>query len=368
MNSYGNYADVALRAWKCHIRNHNLAHYSGVLSMHGLARLGKMQGATEIIDEVKRRLDPFWRGNIEKACGVFGPNVYRWGGNATAFLVLRGMLPEAKDTLINCCEKLLNEQPRDSRGIYHMPSGNRADKSEGFIWIDTVFGVCPFLLWTGLVTQRSDFIDEACNQIIKHHEILFDENLKIYHQAINFNESKGLTQAHWSRGCGWGALALAEMVYDLPEEHEKYQTILGMFRQLMDGCCKHMDENGMLHQTVEDHSSYVETSGTALVLYAISRGVKNQSLDRVKYIPYLVRGIKGISTYLAIDGSVHNCCPSCLAPNYGTIEDYNNVKWKLNDDHAFGPIIILFGQLQQNHNIGLIPDLNEILLSDTVKR
>ncbi len=212
-------------------------------------------------------------------------------------MVLRGMLPEAYDAIVATTDDLCKNQHRDSRGIFDMPNGNRRDGSEGFIWIDTVFGVCPFLLWTGLAAGRQDFIDESCFQMLKHHEILFNKELKVYHQAINYDAPGELTPSFWSRGCGWGALALAEMVYDLPKDHKDYPDILQAFQDLMEGCRNHMDEDGMLHQAMEDKTSYPETSGTALVLYAMGRGIKNKSLDAAEYKEVFLRGLEGISRY-----------------------------------------------------------------------
>lgn len=355
-----NYSDVALAAWERHVSCHSLDHYAGIVSLHGMARLAKIMDSKEILDELKTHIALFWQGKIEKAGGVYGEPVYRWGGNASAFMVLRGMLPEAYDTTVAAAENLCIKQGRDSTGVFDFPGGNRNDGSEGFIWIDTIFGVCPFLLWTGLAAKRQDFIDESCFQMLKHHEILFNRSELLYHQAINFNEPGALTPSFWSRGCGWGALALAEMVYDLPKDHKDYPAILQAFQDLMEGCRNHMDENGMLHQAMEDHSTYVETSGTALVLYAMGRGIKNQSLNRTKYKDIFLRGLKGIMRYIALDGSVFNCCKGCLAPGAATAEDYNNTNWVLNDIHSFGPIMLLFGQAESLQLNGIIPKLKDL--------
>lgn len=355
-----NYSDVALATWKRHVASCRLAHYAGIVSLQGMARLGKIMQSEEIINEVKKYIEPFWQGKIKKAGGVYGEHVYRWGGNATAFILVRNMLPEAYDTALAAAENLCTKQSRNSEGVFDFPSGNRRDGSRGFIWIDTVFGVCPFLLWTGLAAKRQDFIDESCFQMLKHHEILFNRSELLYHQAINFNEPGALTPSFWSRGCGWGALALAEMVYDLPKDHKDYPAILQAFQDLMEGCRNHMDENGMLHQAMEDHSTYVETSGTALVLYAMGRGIKNQSLDRAEYKDIFLRGLKSIMRYIALDGSVFNCCKGCLAPGNGTAEDYNNTNWVLNDIHSFGPIILLFSQAESLKINGIIPELKDL--------
>lgn len=354
------YSDVALTVWKQHLASCGLDHYAGIVSLQAFARLAKIMKSEEILKEAKENIKPLWQGKVPKAGGVYGDRVYRWGGNATAFMVLRGMLPEAYDALVATTDDLCKNQHRDSRGIFDMPNGNRRDGSKGFIWIDTVFGVCPFLLWTGLAAKRQDFIDESCFQMLKHHEILFNKELKIYHQAINYDAPGELTPSFWSRGCGWGALALAEMVYDLPKDHKNYPAIHQAFQDLMEGCRNHMDEDGMLHQAMEDMSSYVETSGTALVLYAMGRGIKNKSLDAAEYKEVFLRGLKGITRYIALDGSVFNCCQGCLAPGDGTTVDYANREWILNDIHSFGPVILLFSQAEQLKQNGIIPELNKI--------
>ena len=259
------YSDVALTVWKQHLASCGLDHYAGIVSLQAFARLAKIMKSEEILKEAKENIKPLWQGKVPKAGGVYGDRVYRWGGNATAFMVLRGMLPEAYDALVATTDDLCKNQHRDSRGIFDMPNGNRRDGSKGFIWIDTVFGVCPFLLWTGLAAKRQDFIDESCFQMLKHHEILFNKELKIYHQAINYDAPGELTPSFWSRGCGWGALALAEMVYDLPKDHKNYPAIHQAFQDLMEGCRNHMDEDGMLHQAMATARPDEDTTAEAVL-------------------------------------------------------------------------------------------------------
>lgn len=361
MNDKLNYSDIALMAWKRHLVCHSLNNYSGILTMHAVGRLAKITGSPELLDELKEHINPFWQEKIEKVVGVYGDTNYRCGGNATAFLVSRGMLPEASDVIVRFAEKLCSDQVRDSRGIFDMPNGNRLNGSKGFIFIDTVFGVCPFLLWTGLAANRPDFIDESCFQMIKHYEILFDESCLLFHQAINFNVPGALTKAHWSRGCGWAAIALAEMAYDLPEKHSNYHKIIEIYRKFMTGCRNHQDKNGMFHQAMEDVNTYAETSGSALILYAMGRGIKNGLLDKAEFEEPFLRGLKAMTRYIAVDGSVYNCCEGCCGPGTGTVADYNAKQWKLNDPHSFGPVILLFGQAEQLHTVGKIPALKSLL-------
>ena len=361
MHNITDYADVARITWERHRAIHPMNEYSSILSLHGMARLALITDDHRMMSEIKDILKPFVEGNVARVGGIYGEHVYRFGGNASAFLAARGLWPEARDVLERQAEKLLKLQPRDKRGIFDMPGGNWQDKSRGFLWIDTVFGVCPFLIWTGKMCGRNDFITEGCFQMLSHYEILFDQNLKLYHQAINFgNPPDSLTPAHWSRGNGWAAIALAEMAYELPDGHEHQKRIRQAYLELMEGCAAHFDEHGMLHQAMEDHSTDPESSGTALVLYAIGRGLKNGLLDSDKYRTIFLRGLKGLLLHISIDGSVYNCCPGCCAPGNGTVEDYAAHSWKLNDHHAFGPVILAFGQAQQLSNVDKIPPWSKL--------
>ncbi|MBN2643816.1 MAG: glycoside hydrolase family 88 protein [Victivallales bacterium] len=356
-----NYADVARIAWQRHIYLYPLDEYSSILSLHGMARLAVITDDAAILSEIKAHLQPFIEGKVEKVGGFYGEHVYRYGGNASAYMAAMGLMPEAVSILERQAENLCRLQSRDSRGIFDMPCGNWQDKSHGFLWIDTVFGVCPFLLWTGQASGRQEFIEESCFQMLKHYDILFDKTCNLYHQAINFGMPPDtVTPAHWSRGNGWAAIALTEMVYDLPREHQSYGRILTAYHELIEGCAVCFDDSGMLHQAMEDHSTYPETSGTALVLYAIGRGLKNGLLDKDKYIDMFLKGLKGLLGYISVDGSVFNCCSGCCAPGNGTVDDYAAHSWKLNDHHAFGPVILAFGQAQQLYNADKIPALNKL--------
>ncbi len=362
MNPVPSYADLALSVWKRYVKSNQMTSYTTILAYHGAARLAKITKTPALLDEVKTLLIPFLTGDIKDVAGAYGKTVYKSGGNAAAYLVERGDLPEALPWMIEHADLLRSAQSRDALGRFDHPRGNRTDGSRGYLWIDTVFGICPFLLWTGLAAKRPEYIDEACFQMIEHHKVLFDPKLKVYHQAFNAVIPGTLTPGHWGRGHGWGVLALAELVYDLPKDHPQYQTLLAMFREAMEGTLALQDPDGMWHQALEDHGSYVESSGTGLILYAMGRGIKNGSLDEKLYRDAYLKGLRALTRYVAADGSVFNCCIGCLAPGVnGTVADYALHPWKLNDSHAFGPVIIAMGVAESLERNGRIPKLAELL-------
>ena len=81
-----------------------------------------------------------------------------------------------------------------------------------------------------------------------------------------------------------------------------------------------------------------------------------RSLDgRLAFIMIFLR-------YIALDGSVFNCCVGCLSPGKGDPEDYNGRMWQRNDSHGFGPMILAYTVAESLARAGRIPLLAELLL------
>ena len=337
-----NYPMIAYNIWRRY-RNLNFPmSYTAVFTLYGALRLADVMEDEELRTDCVKRLMPMLDGEITKAEGFYGEYVYRWGGNAAAWALLNGYLPEsAADTLRAACEGLIRHQPRCGDGIFCQKTWYDPSKW-GLRWIDSVFGVCPFLLWTGLKCGRKDFINEAAAQMRYHHELLFDPERKLYHQAIDGKRPE-LTSGYWSRGMGWGLHALADLSAGLPEDHPERDYILKAYRDAADGCLAVQDPNGMWHQSMEDFGTYLESSGTSLILYALGKGIRNGIFSGEKYLAAFRRGLKALTGYVCVDGSVQNCCGGCLGPGYnGTTADYQLRTWIPNDTHAFGGPLLAF--------------------------
>ena len=367
---FESYSAIARKVWDLHKKLMRSFHYADILALHAMARLGKIDGDMELIDEIRQRLAPFVQWEVPNVIGAYGPTVYRFGGNATAFMVARGLMPEAEVTLLKSAEMLCTQQPRNKEGIFEWPQRPNQPEWHDFIWIDSVFGVCPFLLWAGKVFDRQEFIDESVKQMLGHHRRLFDPALKLYFQAFNAWGSGILTPGHWSRGEGWGLLALAELLYDLPKDHPGYGELLQAYRDNLEGCAASQDGSGMWHQAMEMPESYLETSGTALILYAISRGLKNGSVaetDHERFLKIYLKGLKALLGYIGLDGSVYNASSGCLAPGQGSGKDYAEHPWKRNDNHGTAAVMICLSQAETLcTKLKMIPTPEELINSKEI--
>ena len=345
------YLDIIDNVWTTFKANHHWRSYASILALSAYARIGKFEKIDSIIEESVSIARKYITGEIERVGGQYDQFIYRLGGSASAWLFARGYLPEAEEKLVAGAEKLLKEFPRSPEGAFKF-----INTTSELIWIDTLFAVCPYLVWLGETLGRKDFTDAAIEQLLLHHEILFDPETKLYHQA----RRDGKHSAIWGRGVGWAVYAMAEITYDL-RNHERFEEVASIYRQLIDGCLAAQDEDGLFHQVVNDHSTYAESSSTGLILYGFGRAIKNRIIPREKVYEPFLRGIKGLTRMVSLNGSVSDCCCGCLMPGEGTVEDYANHPKKTNDIHAAGAMLCAFGQAEQLYYNKLIPSFEDLM-------
>jgi len=97
-------------------------HYTGIVTLHGLARLAAEANDPALIETARAQLLPYVRG--ERSFDVNFPN-YLCGGNGSAYLLWRGHLPEAEAPVRRYAEQILNDAPRDPNGILSHPDAPR---------------------------------------------------------------------------------------------------------------------------------------------------------------------------------------------------------------------------------------------------
>jgi hypothetical protein len=114
----------------------------------------------------------------------------------------------------------------------------------------------------------------------------------------------------WGRGNGFAALGLAEALTHLPAEAAERLRILDVFHAQMRAFVRHQAEDGSWRQVVDDPSSYLELSVTAMAVTAMARGVRLGWLDAATYRPVLERGWRAVVERIGPDGSVRDVCTS----------------------------------------------------------
>jgi unsaturated rhamnogalacturonyl hydrolase len=336
----GNTVTIAVRAFQKHVATHPLTTYMGILSLQGYARLAVISQNPAVLDDCRDHLSPFVRGERQWRASFTN---YFCGGNGTAYLYWMGQFPEAEATVRHYAEDFF-AAPCAANGIVCVPNADREK-----LWIDAAFAVTPFMLFAGLAFGEERYIVAGFEQIDKMYRLFRDPENGLLHQALGVSGPDIMSQDHWSRGNGWGLLALTELVQYLPDRHSCRPAAESMLRDLLAACLRFQDEQGMWHQEITDHTSYVETSGSGLILYALGAGLAKKIIEPQAMAPYL-RGLRGYLQYIRSDGTVYHTCRGCNSPGKGTIIDYKQVPPVINDAHAFGPVILAYGQA---HSMGI---------------
>lgn len=313
-----------------------LSHYTGIVSLHGLARLAVISGHDGLREKALIELKPFVAGQRQFRCNF--PN-YQCGGIGTAFLLWKGFLPEGRKTVRFHVDEILNDAPRDPGGILCHPR----NPPRHLIWIDVAFAVTPFLLFAGLALEDEACLEEAFQQTSKMVADFRNPQTGLLHQCRNFRGPGLLSDDHWSRGNGWGAYALAEMALYLPETHPRRQSAVRLYLEHVEACGKVQNEEGLWHQEMTDPLSYVETSGSALMLYALGMGLEAGLVPASEQSRFQ-KGLAGLLPYITSEMDIHHTCRGCLCPGKGTKLDYMARPPAVNDPHAFGPVVLAFGQ------------------------
>lgn len=337
--------EIAERAFDKHCSKKGLNHYSGILTLGGLARLWQGSREERLLDKFRKHINPFLQGEITKRMGAY--HLYNIGGSPAALMLRLDVLPEAEKAVNEKAEELLAKCGRSKEGIFLAQTWDNVIPDQ--VWIDIAFAICPFLCNAGLYFGKEEWMEEAVDQIALLEKLLKDPANGLYHQSRGFcgdgdsRDPEKISEDHWSRGNGWAIFALAELAQDIPKNHSRRPEVDKLLLELLEACLKFQDPDGMWHQEITDFDSFPETSGTGLILYALGVALEQRIIDETRR-DKLLKGLQGIAGYIDSYGSVSNCCGGCLCPGNGTISEYKQIPHPVNDPHAFGPIVLSFGQ------------------------
>ncbi len=311
--------------------------YAGTLMMHGISEFALLKGNDALKNRVIGLYEKFGTGEI-KARGNFIS--YEAGGSGAAYLAWKGVTNKLDKQVAVAAAKMMKQQKRSPEGLMTAMSAKNELQQ---VFIDVAFAVTPYLLYSGLKLQNQEYIDFAAFETLELFRILKDRKTGLLHQARGYNGLGNLSEDNWSRGNGWGAFALSILARDLPETHPKRKEVVELAQQFFASVIRYQNKEGMWHQEMTDAGSYVETSGSGLLLYGLGLMLEKNLLDK-KYMENFQFGLQGFTSYIGSDGSVSHACFSCLCPGKGTKEDYKKQPWVYNDHHAFGPVVLAFAQ------------------------
>lgn len=155
------------------------------------------------------------------------------------------------------------------------------------IWLDGIYMAQVFSALYSKYYLDGDYSDVRM-QIGNVEKLMRDNKTGLYYHGIDCSKSifwadkeTGLSKNFWLRSIGWFSVAMVDIIEIADEETGK--SISGIFAQLMSDIKAFRDEeSGMYWQVVDQpgrEGNYLETSGSAMIAYAMLKGARLGVLD-----------------------------------------------------------------------------------------
>ncbi|WNH13059.1 glycoside hydrolase family 88/105 protein [Thalassobellus suaedae] len=226
---------------------------------------------------------------------------------------------------------ILNKQMRLADGTLCRP-----DPRNATIWADDLYMSVPFLARMGKITGDEKYFNDAIKQVVNFTKYLYDDHTGLfYHCYYSANEQNGV--AHWGRANGWVAVAQTELLNNLPTSHPKRKELITLLEKDIIGFSRWQNQTGLWHQVLDRNDSYLETSVTAMYIYAVARAVNEGWIDE-HYIRVARDGWRALANKITEDGQMPDVCVGTGIQD--GIKFYYNRPTKLNDNHGLGPFLL----------------------------
>lgn len=226
---------------------------------------------------------------------------------------------------------ILHKQQRLPDGTLCRPKPRNAT-----IWADDLYMSVPFLARMGKLTGDKEYFDDAIKQVENFNKYLFDPMTALFFHCW-YSDVKMNGVAHWGRCNGWLAMAETQLLNELPTNHPKRQELIHLLLRQIVGYSRYQDISGLWHQVLDKPDSYLESSVTAMFIYAVARAVNEGWINKT-YFTIAEDGWKGLRSKVTADGEIQDVC---TGTNIGdNISFYYNRPKELNDTHAIGAFLL----------------------------
>ncbi len=156
------------------------------------------------------------------------------------------------------------------------------------------------------------------------------------------------TDAAWGRGNGFAAIGLAMTLTELPRTHPGYAHALESYRQLMAALLPLQTRDGLWRNVVDHPGAYPEFSATAMIGFAVQRGLENGWIEGAAYRQAVDHAWLAVNSRTASSGSFIDVCESTARMT--SLEQYLQRAAILGNDARGGAMAMLFATELMNSN------------------
>ncbi|MGN1059170.1 MAG: glycoside hydrolase family 105 protein [Clostridia bacterium] len=317
--------------------------YAMMVGMHGLHLAAEKLHITDFYE--------YFMGGMSLMCrhrdyGTYDRNIFGWtsymakgshlrdldsigtiGLNIAEYYLMSGD-PQAKHMMLYLADRLSQNIPRFPDGTFHRGKT---------MWTDDMYMCLPFLARLGAITGEAKYFDEIVTQVTGFYNRMFMHDQHIY-SHIYFPEEGIANRIPWGRGNGWVLLAISEALLLMPEDYPGRDRVMDIFKEFAGGVLECRDKKeGIWHQVINNHDSYVETSGSAMFITALARGIRMGWLDSRCTDDVVAAWNALTDKCVDAEGNVYGVC---MGSGCNMEEKYYlQLGTIVNDDHGMGIVL-----------------------------
>ena len=175
------------------------------------------------------------------------------------------------------------------------------------IWLDGLYMAQPFRVEYDMRFGGKREAADVANQFKNVRAHLYVPEKGLYVHACDMarqqpwaDRATGKSPNFWLRSMGWYLMALVDCVELMDEQlYEHWRALADLLREAVEGIVRWRDpETGLYFQVIDRgdvEGNYTETSGSAMVLYALMKGVRLGVLDGEKYLDMALKGFERLT-------------------------------------------------------------------------
>ena len=236
------------------------------------------------------------------------------------------------------------------------------------IWLDGLYMAEPFYMEYEVRFGDDKRVSDILAQFANVRRLLYNQEKGLYYHACDearmqpwCNPVTGCSPNFWLRSIGWYLMALADGLALLPDrQSEAYRSLASLLDEAIRGILPYRRPDGMFSQVV-DHpeaiGNYAETSGTAMIAYALMKGCTVGALPAE---PYASVGRSVMESLLRdkLVGDAHLvdiCAVAGLGPGNkrdGSVAYYLSEPIVSDDAKGVGPFMMAYSQYIRKNALG----------------
>ena len=216
------------------------------------------------------------------------------------------------------------------------------------LWLDGLYMILPFRAEYAKYTGDQDELDLIVSRMQWVSDNMYNSSKKLfYHAADNASSHSG---TYWLRSIGWYAAAIVDIMDHM--EGDNLEAMKAQLVKLVDGMkvCQNASNGMWLNNMAASQSSTnpYETSGTALVCYAVMKAVNNGWLDE-SYADMAILAFNGICNEKLSGSNLKDICFKG-APGSSNSTFYDN------EGKGLGPFIMFYAEVLKYVNTEDVPE------------